>query len=94
MPNTPEECLTPSNTVNAQPDRDAQHVGGVQKRSDDATGAFNCWRPANRLGDACWVPRLEKSIWAEVKVNPDVGEAKQGAGCEGDGPILVVGIEA
>lgn len=94
MPNTPEERLASSNTVNTQPDRDAQHVGGIQKRSDDAAGAFNCWRPADRLGDACRIPRLEKSIWAEVKVDPDVGEAKQRAGRKGNGPVLVVGVEA
>lgn len=94
MTDAPEECLAPSNTVNAQPDGDAQHVSGIQKRSDDAAGPFHCWRPANRLGDAYWIPRLEESIWAEVKVNADVGEAKQGAGGKGDGTVLVIGIEA
>lgn len=94
MPNTPEERLTASYTVDAQPDRDAQHVGGIQKRSDDAAGAFHRWRPADGLGNARRVARLEKSIWAEVKIDPDVGQAKQGAGREGDGAVLVVGVEA
>lgn len=73
MPDTPEECLAPSYTVNTKPDWDAEHMGGVQKCSDDTAAAFHCRRPTNCIGNAYWISRLEHSIWAEVKVDADVG---------------------
>lgn len=43
--------------------------------------------------DAACVAREEVSVRSDVEGESDVGDYKEGAGCEGDGAAFVVGIE-
>lgn len=66
----------------------------VEKRRDNAITRLHAGTPEERLCHELRVPRLEVPVGPDVEVDPHVGEAEEGAGGEGDGPVLVVGVEA
>lgn len=94
MPHAPEEGLAARDAVHPQADGYAQRVGRVQERGDDAAAPPHGRGLAEGLRDAGWVAGVELPVGAEVEVDADVGEGQQGAGCEGDGAVLVVRVEA
>lgn len=94
MPYTPEIRLAPRHAVNTQPHRDAQRVNRIQKRRDNAITRLHPRAAEERPCHELRVPRLEVPVGPDVEVYADVGETEEGAGREGDGPVLVVWVEA
>lgn len=66
----------------------------VKKRRDNPVARLHSGTPEKRLRHEIGVSRLEMPVGPDVEVDPHVGEAEEGAGCEGDGPVLVVWVEA
>lgn len=62
MPHAPKEGLAARHALDAQPNRNAEHMSCVQQRSNDAVAALDAGAGCDGITDARWVSRLERSI--------------------------------
>lgn len=94
VPNTPEIRLATRHPIDPKPHRDTQRVDSIKQRRDDTVTPPHVRAARQRGGHQLRVARLEAAVGPDVEVDAHVGEPEERAGGEGDGPALVVGVEA
>lgn len=89
----PEESLAARDAVDAEAHGDAEGVGRVQQGGEEVVVALDGGKASQCRGDGGWGAGIEGAMRAHVEAEADVCDDQERAGCEGDRPAFVVGVE-